>query len=96
MFIGIIGGYLAGILTGASPSADFIIGVQYGFDPFTITYALIKTLFFAFVITSIPAYHGYYTNGGALEVGRSSTKGVVYSSVVILILNYVLTQLLLL
>ena len=96
MFIGISGGFIAGTLTGASPTADFIIGLQYDFDPFSVTYALIKTLFFAFVITSIPAYHGYYTKGGALEVGRSSTKGVVYSSIVILILNYVLTQLLLL
>ena len=96
MFIGITGGWVAGTLTGATTSADFIIGIQFDFDPFTVTYALIKTLFFAFVITSVPAYHGYYTRGGALEVGRSSTKGVVYSSIVILILNYVLTQLLLL
>jgi phospholipid/cholesterol/gamma-HCH transport system permease protein len=52
-------------------------------------------LFFAFAITSVSAYHGYYVNGGALEVGAGSTKAVVYSSIVILILNYVLTQLLL-
>ena len=96
MFIGIMGGWIAGTLTGALATADFIMGVQFDFDPFSVTYALIKTLFFAFVITSIPAYHGYYTKGGALEVGRSATKGVVYSSILILILNYVLTQLLLL
>ena len=56
---------------------------------------MIKTVFFAFVMTSIPAYYGYYTQGGALEVGKASTHGVVYSSIVILILNYILTQLLL-
>ena len=62
---------------------------------FHITYAMIKTLFFAFIITSIPAYHGYFTRGGSLEIGVSSTKSVVYSSISILIINYILTQLLL-
>lgn len=95
MFIGIVGGWMAGTFTGIVPSHDYIIGIQLDFDPFHVTYAVIKTVFFAFVITSIPAYHGYYTKGGALEVGRSSTKAVVYSSIVILILNYILTQLLL-
>jgi len=95
MTVGIIGGWLAGMFTGTVPSVDYITGLQWDFDPFHVTYALIKTLFFAFIVTSIPAYHGYYTSGGALEVGRSSTKAVVYSSVVVLILNYILTQLLL-
>lgn len=95
MFIGIFGGWLAGIFTGTVPSHDYIIGLQYDFQVFHVTYALIKTLTFAFVLTTIPAYHGYFTSGGALEVGQSSTKAVVYSSITILILNYVLTQLLL-
>ena len=86
---------MAGTFTGTVPSADFVVGLHWDFDPFHVVYALIKTLFFAFVITSIPAYHGYYTSGGALEVGRSSTKAVVYSSIAILVLNYVLTQLIL-
>jgi len=91
----IFGGWLAGIFTGVVSSHDFIYGVQYDFDSFSVTYAMIKTVVFAFLITSIPAYHGYFTNGGSLEVGRSSTQAVVYSSIAILILNYVLTQLLL-
>ena len=95
MFLGIAGGYLAAIGTSIVSSSDFIYGIQYDFKPFAITYALIKTLAFAFIITSVPAYHGYYAKGGALEVGKSSTKGVVYSSIVILIANYVITQLLL-
>lgn len=95
MAVGIFGGYVAGSFTGTVPSEDFIQGVQLDFDSFSITYALIKTVFFAFIITSVPAYHGYYAYGGALEVGKSSTKAVVYSSIAILILNYVLTQLLL-
>jgi len=95
MFLAIGGGYLIGVSTGLVSTYEFVYGIQYDFDPFGITYALIKTVVFAFVITSVPAYYGYYTKGGALEVGRSSTKAVVYSSIVILVLNYVLTQMLL-
>jgi len=95
IFVGISGGYLASLLTGAVSPASYIHGLHYAFIPFYITYALVKTVFFAFIITSVPAYHGYYSSGGALEVGRSSTMAVVYSSVLILLFNVLLTQLLL-
>jgi phospholipid/cholesterol/gamma-HCH transport system permease protein len=95
MGIGIIGGYLAGTLTGVVPSSEFIYGIQYAFRPFYIVYSLIKSVFFAFIISSVSAYWGYHTNGGALEVGRSSTVAVVVSSVQILLFNLLLTQLLL-
>ena len=95
MFLGLFGGWLFGILTGVVTSYEFIYGIQYQFKPYNVTYALIKTVVFAFIITSVSAYHGYYTKGGALEVGNSSTKAVVYSSVVILLFNFLLTQLLL-
>lgn len=95
MFIGIGGGYLIAYFTGIISPQDYIYGIQFDFDPFGITYALIKTVLFAFTITSIPAYFGYNVKGGALEVGAASTKGVVSSSVVILIINYIVTQLLL-
>ena len=95
MFLGIVGGWVAGTFSGVVPSADFIKGVQDQFVPFNITFAMIKTVVFAFIVTSVSSYHGFYTEGGALEVGQSSTKAVVYSSVVILIFDYVLTQLIL-
>ena len=95
MFLGLFGGWLVGVSTGLCTSYEYIYGIRYDFEMFSVTYALVKTVFFAFVITSIPAYHGYYTKGGALEVGRSSTKGVVYSSIAVLLTNYVLTQILL-
>lgn len=95
MFLGISGSWAAGVTSGVISNADFIMGLQYTFDAFDIIYALIKTVVFAFIITSVSSYHGYYTRGGALEVGRSSTEAVVYSTVVILIANYVLTQILL-
>lgn len=95
MFISIFGGYLIALFTSAISPEAYIYGIQYDFKPFSITYALIKTVFFAFIITSVPSYYGYYVKGGALEVGAASTKGVVASSIAILVVNYVLTQILL-
>lgn len=95
MFLGIYGGYAAGILTDLFFSEDYIYGVQLDFNPYFIKYALIKTLVFAFLIATIPAYHGYYVKGGSLEVGRASTQAVVWTSIVIILMNYFLTQMLL-
>lgn len=95
MFLGILGGYFAGTITDLFFSEDYIYGIQLEFEPYYIQYAMIKTLVFAFVIATIPAYHGYYVKGGSLEVGRSSTQAVVWTSVVIILLNYFLTQMLL-
>jgi phospholipid/cholesterol/gamma-HCH transport system permease protein len=93
--IGIMGGGMAGTLSGVITLSDFIYGIQYAFIPYYITYSIIKTLFFAFIITTVSAFQGYYVNGGSLEVGRASTKAVVFSSVLILLFNVILTQLLL-
>ena len=96
MFLSIAGGWLAGTLSGIISSTHYLQGIQYDFDPYIVTYALIKTVVFAIIIATVSAYQGYYTTGGTREVGISSTKAVVYSDVVILITNYLLTQLLLL
>lgn len=95
IIVGILGGWIAGTFAGVITSEDFIYGIQYAFIPYYITYSMIKTLFFAFIITSVSAFQGYYVDGGSLEVGRASTKAVVFSSVLILMFNVVLTQLLL-
>ena len=95
MFLGIFGGWFAGTMAGVISSAEFIKGIQDSFVPFNIVFALIKTITFAFIITTVSAYHGYHTEGGALEVGQSSTNAVVYSSILILIFDYILTQLIL-
>jgi phospholipid/cholesterol/gamma-HCH transport system permease protein len=95
MVVGLFGGWLAAIITGALSSADYIYGIQYWFVPFYITYALVKTVVYAFIITSVSAFYGYYVQGGALEVGRASTRGVVYSSILILMADVVITQLML-
>jgi phospholipid/cholesterol/gamma-HCH transport system permease protein len=93
--LGIIGGWVAGNITGLVSSDDYLVGIRSDFEPFHITYSLIKTSIFAFIIATIPAYHGYYVKGGAIEVGRASTRAVVWTSVVIIVLNYFLTQMLL-
>jgi phospholipid/cholesterol/gamma-HCH transport system permease protein len=95
MFVGIFGGYLICVLTEVLPPADYIYGIQYVFYPHYISYALTKVVFYAFIIVTVSAFHGYYAEGGALEVGRSSTKAVVYSSVLVLLANLVLTKLIL-
>ena len=95
MFLGIFGGWVAGNLSGLFSGIDYITGIQMDFQPFLIRYALIKTLIFAFLIATIPSYHGYYVKGGSLEVGKASTQSVVWTIVAIVIANYLLTQLLL-
>jgi len=95
MYVGIFGGFVAGVFGGFLTSTDFIVGLQSDFVPFQIAYAFIKTLIFAFIIATIPAFHGFYMKGGALEVGKASTTAFVWTSVMIIILNYILTQLLL-
>lgn len=95
MFLGVVGGYLAGVYGGFSTSHEFISGLQEEFIPFHIAYAFIKTLVFAFLLATIPSFHGYYMKGGALEVGKASTVSFVWTSVVIILMNYILTQILL-
>ncbi len=95
MFLGIIGGYIAAVYGGFGASSDFVSGLQSNFIPFHITYAFIKTFIFGILLASIPSFHGYYMKGGALEVGKASTVAFVWTSVTIILVNYILTQLLL-
>ena len=93
--IGILGGWLAGTSAGVITSENYIYGIQYAFIPYYIVYSLTKMVVFAFIITSVSSFQGYFVEGGSLEVGRASTKAVVFSSVLILLFNVILTQLLL-
>jgi len=95
MWLGILGGWVAMIATGLVTTSDYISGIRIDFEGYTIFYALTKTLFFAYIISSISGFYGYETQGGALEVGQASTKAVVVSSILIILFNLVLTQLLL-
>tara|TARA_B110000444_G_scaffold101944_1_gene96274 strand:+ start:582 stop:1316 length:735 start_codon:yes stop_codon:yes gene_type:complete len=95
MFLGIAAGALIAYITGVSSMTDFKYGIQVDFKTYDVIYALIKTSIFALIMTSVSAYHGYHTEGGALDVARSSTKAVVYSAVIIMVSNLILTQILL-
>ncbi|MBQ7856536.1 MAG: ABC transporter permease [Alistipes sp.] len=93
MIVGMLGGYLVAYMGVMLPS-DYVDGLLYAFDDWEITYSLIKMTVFAFLITSISGYYGYYAKGNSLEVGRASTRAVVISSIMIMIFNLILTQLL--
>jgi phospholipid/cholesterol/gamma-HCH transport system permease protein len=96
IMLGIVGGFFIAF---TSPDivtvADYIYGLHYAFVPFYVTYTVVKIAVFAILITSISAFFGYYTEGGALEVGKSSTKAVVYSIIAVLLFNLILTQVML-
>ena len=94
MFLGFVGGLLAMTLTGV-PSEAFITGIQSDFEPYHIFYSYIKTILFALILATVPAYHGYYMKGGALEVGKASTSSFVWTSIIIIVVNFIITQLLL-
>ena len=95
MFLGNLGGYMAGVYGGLVSSDEFIAGLQTDFIPYHIAYAFIKTLIFAMLLATIPSFHGYYMKGGALEVGKASTVAFVWTSVSIILVNFILTNLLL-
>ncbi|MET3113900.1 phospholipid/cholesterol/gamma-HCH transport system permease protein [Pedobacter sp. CG_S7] len=95
MFLSITGGYLGGTLSGAISAADYMLGITTDFNPYTITVSLVKAFVFGFIITSVPAYEGFYVKGGALEVAQASTRAVVVSCISILACDYIVTQLLL-
>lgn len=95
MFLGILGGYFASIYGGFCSSADFIQGIQLDFIPFHVGYAFLKTMVFSFILATVPSYHGYFLKGGALEVGKASTTSFVWTSVMIITANYLITQFLL-
>jgi len=95
MGLGLFGGYIAVSITGIVSPVDFVVGLQSWPVPFDIAYALIKTVVFAFIIASVSGYKGYTVKGGSVEVGKASTKAVVTSSILIIVFDLILTQMLL-
>jgi phospholipid/cholesterol/gamma-HCH transport system permease protein len=95
LFLSVLGGYLIGLLTGIVPPGHFIEGARTDFKVFTYTFAIIKTFTFAFIISSVSSFQGYKVEGGSVDVGRASTKSVVYCSVLILFFDFLLAKLIL-
>jgi phospholipid/cholesterol/gamma-HCH transport system permease protein len=94
-FLALVGGYFAGTLTDVITPTEFIYGIRYDFIEYNITFAMVKSYTFAFLVASISAYKGFYTEGGALEVGIASTSAVTNSCIGILCADFLLTKLLL-
>ncbi len=95
MVIALIGGYLVAVFTDIFTVSKYVYGLQALFQEWYVWYGLIKSLVFAFIITSINSFYGYYVKGGALDVGKASTNGVVASSIFILFFDVLLTKLML-
>lgn len=93
MFLGLVGGFFMGVSSGACTAYEYVFGIQAFFMPWKVGFSIAKSVTFAFIITSVSSYYGYYTSGGALEVGRSSTNAVVYSSILILLFSLIYTNL---
>jgi phospholipid/cholesterol/gamma-HCH transport system permease protein len=96
MLLSMLGGWLSLVSTGLSSSESYIYGLRSFFRVYSVYYALSKTVVFGFLIISVSSFYGYYAKGGAIDVGRSSTKAVVYSSISILVANFLITQMFLL
>jgi phospholipid/cholesterol/gamma-HCH transport system permease protein len=95
MFLSILGGYVAGSLSGALAPQEYLSGLLKDWNPVIIDVSIIKTVVFTFIMTTVSSYQGFYTSGGALEVGRASTKAVVYSCILILFADYLVAQIIL-
>ncbi len=95
MALSIIGGYLAGSLTGAISAQEYIEGIRTDFIPYNILFALIKSVVFAFLVSAISSFKGFFTQGGALEVGAASTTAVNNSIIAILVADFALAAILL-
>lgn len=95
MLVSVMGGYFVSFFTDMFSPSAYVLGVRSFFDGFTVFYALIKTAVYAFIIVTVSGYYGYTVKGGSVEVGKASTQSVVYASILIIIFNLILTQLLL-
>lgn len=91
---GILGAYGTAYIGHILPPDDLTLGLQHAFNPWFVWMSIIKSLFFAFIISSVSSFFGYTVEGGSVEVGKASTDAVVSSSVLILFSDVFLTQLL--
>jgi phospholipid/cholesterol/gamma-HCH transport system permease protein len=93
--LGLLGGYVACTKSSEFSTTDYVNGLTSGFNAIIVTSCAVKAIVFGFIITSICSYQGFYTSGGALEVGQAATRGVVYSCIMILFADLVISELLL-
>jgi phospholipid/cholesterol/gamma-HCH transport system permease protein len=94
-FLGLLGGYFGSVLSGLITESEYVAGIRTTFVPYNVLFALVKATVFGFLITSISAFEGFYTKGGSLEVGISSTNAVTNSCIALLIADYVIADIML-
>lgn len=92
-FLSIVGGYVASVPTGLLSDAEYILGVRSFFLPFNIRLMFIKAVAFAFLLTSVSCYQGYFVKSGSIELGKASTNAVVFSDILILLFDYLIAAL---
>lgn len=93
--LGLVGGYIVVDFTGIIRTASYLEGIKYCFNGFYVFYSCFKTALFCFIISSIASFEGYYASGGSLGVGKSSTKAIVISSILILMFDLIVTEVML-
>ena len=92
--LGVIGAYATAFVGHMMSPEDLTSGMHHAFNEWFVWMSIIKSLFFAFIISSVSSYFGYTVEGGSVEVGTASTNAVVCSSVLILFSDVFLTELL--
>ena len=90
-FVGILGGYLATVPTDLLTHSDYVRGLRSFFIPYNVFMMFVKAVVYAFLLTSISCYQGYYVKGGSIELGQASTNAVVFSDIAILLADYIIT-----
>ena len=93
-FIGIVGGYLSSVPFGLFSHEDYETGLRSFFIPHNINIMFVKSVVFAYILTSVSCYQGYFVKGGSIELGEASTRAVVYSVILILVADYTIALLL--
>ena len=93
-FVSIVGGYVASVMPGAVTHAEYVRGLRSFFVPYNVFMMYVKAVVFAYILTSVSCYQGYYVKGGAIELGQASTRAVVFSNILILLADYVIAVLL--
>ena len=93
-FVAILGGYLAAVPTGELTNAEYVRGVRSFFLPNNVNMMFVKSLVFAYILTTVSCYQGYFVKGGSIELGEASTRAVVYSNILILTADYIIAVIL--
>lgn len=93
-FVGIAGGYLASVPSGLFSHTDYIRGLREFFSPYNVFMMFVKSIVFAYILTSVSCYQGYFVKGGSIELGAASTRAVVFSDILILIADYLIALIL--